>query len=489
MLSAGPGGSGSSVRPASQDGCKSHFHTTCADSRKLAPRRPLSRREFLRLAGAAATGAALAACTPFDKLGAQLFQPKPTGRSGGKVQLVYQDWRTDWFPPMVQQMLEQFHADHPHIRVFYTPAPENFEEKMLADMQAGTAPDVFAACCPFFPILAQKGYTLDLRPYVEHDLGQATIDDWDPAQYEALSLRDGQQYGLPKYHGALALYYNKDLFDRYEVEYPAESWGHDEYLGTMKRLARVRSGDGRTDLWGSLIDISWDRIQVHVNAWGGHFVDPDDPTRCRMCEPEALKAMEWIRACMWDDKVMATLLDVQNVSTRQAFIDERVAMVEDGSWALKDILTAADFRVGVVPLPAGPVRRVTVATTDGFSIYAGTRHPDAAWELVKFLVSKEYGRAMARANFLQPARASLVDEWIECIRQEYPGKIMDWDIAAFAAGHIYRYSVTAEVFANMADAKRLAYAAWNQIFTLGQAPVERMEAVCQEIQEAQRRGE
>jgi multiple sugar transport system substrate-binding protein len=437
----------------------------------------ISRREFLRRAGAAAAGAALSACAP--------LRPQGGPRVEDQVQLVYQDWRTDWFPPMAQHMLEQFHATHSNVRVFYTPDPENFEEKMMADMQAGTAPDVFQACCAFFPILAQKGYTLDLRPYVEAELDQATIDDWDPAQYRSFFARDGRQYGLPKYHGALALYYNRDLFDEYGVDYPDVNWNHDDYLAAMQSLTRDRDDDDKTDLWGSMLDVSWDRIQVHVNGWGGYFVDPDDPTVCRMCEPEAMAAMEWIRARMWDDRVMATPLDVQNMSTRQAFIAGRVAMVEDGSWALKDILAGAGFRVGVVPFPAGPVRRVTLATTDGFGIYAGTRHPDAAWELVKFLISKEYGRAMARANFLQPARASLVDEWIGFIRQEFPGKVMDWDIAAFADGHVKGYSVTAEVFANMADAKRIAYAAWDQIFKLGQAPLEQMEAACRQIQAVQ----
>ena len=84
----------------------------------------------------------------------------------GVVQLVYQDWRTDWFPPMAQEMLEEFHAAHPNIRVFYTPDPANFQERMEADFKAGTAPDVFQGCCTHFPIWAQKGYTLDLRPYV-----------------------------------------------------------------------------------------------------------------------------------------------------------------------------------------------------------------------------------------------------------------------------------------------------------------------------------
>ena len=66
-------------------------------------------------------------------------------------------------------------------------------------------------CCDFFPIWGQKGYLLDLRPYVEADLDRSTINDWDQAQYRALFTRSGVQFGLPKYHGALALYYNRDL--------------------------------------------------------------------------------------------------------------------------------------------------------------------------------------------------------------------------------------------------------------------------------------
>ena len=438
---------------------------------------PLSRRRFLQLAGTAAVGALLGACAP------RRSESLPPGSE--QVQLVYQDWRTDWFPPMAQRMLEQFHDTHPNIRVFYTPDPENFEDKVLADMQAGIAPDVFQACCGFFPILAQEEYTLDLRPYVAADLDQATIDDWDPAQYRSFFTRDGRQYGLPKYHGALALYYNVDLFDEYGIEYPDEGWDHGDYRAAMTSMTLDRDGDGETDLWGSRLDISWDRIQVHVNGWGGHLVDPDDAAQSRMCDPEAMAAMEWLRARMWDDRVMATAQDVQNVSTRQAFINQQVAMVEDGSWALKDILTGADFRVGVAPFPAGPVRRVTLATTDGFGIYAGTRYPDAAWELLKFLTSVDYGRAMARANFLQPARASLVDDWTDFVRAEFPGKIMDYDIAAFADGHIKGYSVTAEVFENMAEAKRIVYAAWDQIFVLGQAPVDEMGTACRQIEESQ----
>ena len=252
----------------------------------------------------------------------------------------------------------------------------------------------------------------------------------------------------------------------------------------MRRLTHDRNGDGETDVWGSMLDVSWDRIQVHVNAWGGHLIDPDDPTKCLMAEPEALAAMEWLRARMWDDRVMATPLDVQDLTSRQAFATGQVAMVEDGSWALKDILTTADFRLGVAPFPAGPARRVTLATTDGFGIFSGTQHPNAAWELVKFLTSREYGRAMARASFLQPARASLVDEWISLVRQEFPAKTKDMDLAAFADGHLEGNSVTSEISANMDEAKQITYAAWQKISVLGEASVELMHDACQQIEAA-----
>ena len=198
-----------------------------------------------------------------------------------------------------------------------------------------------------------------------------------------------------------------------------------------------------------------------------------------------MEALEWIRARIWVDGVIATKLDVQALGTRDSFIDGRLAMVEDGSWALKDILAKTNFRVGVAPFPSGPVQRVTPATTDGFGIFAGTEHPEEAWELVKFLISEDYGIAMPRANFLQPARASLVDEWASLIRDEFPKKAADVDILAFADGHINGYSVTAEVFANMNDAKLIAYDAWDRVLTLGQSPLEDIRVACDQIQQAQ----
>ena len=419
----------------------------------------MDRRKFMKSVGSSIAVASLASCIPSTK------GKGPHGSNN--VQLIYQDCRCRG----EQLMIQQFYESHPNIQVFYTPDPENFEEKMLADLQAGTAPDIMVGCCDFFPIWAQKGFLLNLRPYVQAEVDSDTILDWDKAQYQSFFGQNGLQYALPKYHGSLALLYNLDLFDKYSVEYPNDSWTHDDYLKAMRLLSSATNPAIEGQLWGSIFDISWERIQVHVNGWNGHLVSPLDNTKSALSEPEALAAMEWLRSCMWDEHVMASPTDVNKVDPRQAFIQQKVAMVEEGSWALKDILDAAQFRIGVIPFPSGPSRKVTLATTDGFAIYAETKYPEAAWEFMKFLISKEYGIAMAKAELLQPARASLVDQWAQIIQEEYPQAAKDLDLAAFAEGQQKGYSVTAEVFANMADALRLTKAAWEKIFVLGEAPV------------------
>lgn len=408
------------------------------------------------------------------------------GKSDETVELVYQDWRTDWFPPMAQELLAEFHAEHPNIRVFYAPDPDNIEPAMLEAMEGRTAPDVFQGCCSFFPIWAQEGHTLDLAPLIERDLDPALVAEWSNAQYEALRTSTGVQFGIPKYHGALALYYNKDLFDEYNVEYPDSTWDHDDYLDAMRRLTHDLDGNGSTDLWGSMVDVSWERIQVHVNGWGGNFVNPTNSSDCLMDAEPAKAAVEWLRSAMWDEQVMARLTDVGGAQTRDAFVGGQIAMVEDGSWALKDILANADFRIGVAPFPSGPAKRVTLGTTDGFGIYAGTEHPEEAWELVKFLISKRYGIAMAEANFLQPARTSLVQDWIDIVRQQFPQQAKELDIGAFAAGHLEGYSVTAEIFSDQATASSAASDAWDQILTLGTRDTDSIAEVCAQIEQVDR---
>ena len=107
----------------------------------------LTRREFLRMAGLTAAGAGLAAC------GVNPLNLVSSRKSSGPVQLVYQDWRTEWFPPLAQEMLAKFNADHPNIHVFYTHDPDNIETREMQRSCRGHCLGCVFRLLQFFPLL------------------------------------------------------------------------------------------------------------------------------------------------------------------------------------------------------------------------------------------------------------------------------------------------------------------------------------------------
>ena len=105
---------------------------------------------------------------------------------------------------------------------------------------------------------------------------------------------------------------------------------------------------------------------------------------------------------------------------------------------------------------------------------------------MKFLVGKDYGLAMAKANLLQPARLSLVADWQGYVEAQYPGQAKDLDLDVFAAAHREGYSVVQEVFPrNMDEATRLLRDAFTKIFTLGQASIDTLHNVSRGIEATQ----
>jgi multiple sugar transport system substrate-binding protein len=177
---------------------------------------------------------------------------------------------------------------------------------------------------------------------------------------------------------------------------------------------------------------------------------------------------------------------VNNLAPSAAFAAGRIAMAEDGSWALNDILSNSKFRVGVAPFPTAPARKVTSATIDGFGIYKGTKYPDAAWEFLKFLISKDYGRAMARAGLLQPARASLIQDWANAVRERFPQQAKEVDMAAFADGHVKGYAVTPETAADIGSASKIMTETMERLITFGDGSADMIKQAAEDIDASQK---
>lgn len=223
----------------------------------------------------------------------------------------------------------------------------------------------------------------------------------------------GKQYALPHYTGISCLYYNKDMFAQAGLNLPDESWNWHTLRQAAKRLTLVNS-EGEVVQWGFGVDTAWDRFVQFVWENGGKVIEEGVfvGDRLFLNEPQAIEAIRFQRDLIWDDEVSFSP-PIHSKSTYQAFWDSELAMWQSGSWDISKTAQYCASEWDVALRPSGPTGgRSAIHTTDGFMVFAGTKHPEAAVEFLRWLVSPEAERIMMRRANLQPSRISLGMEYV-----------------------------------------------------------------------------
>jgi multiple sugar transport system substrate-binding protein len=93
-------------------------------------------------------------------------------------------------------------------------------------------------------------------------------------------------------------------------------------------------------------------------------------------------------------------------------------MTTDGSWNIKTYIENSNFEVGFGLLPIGPEGRKSMFNGLADSIYTGTKHPDEAWEWVKFLASPACQDIVGGYAVVFPAIQSGVDKAVEAHKKK-----------------------------------------------------------------------
>ena len=116
--------------------------------------------------------------------------------------IVFSGWGDETEQQIYRDSIERFSAVCPGVTVDYQPVPDEFQNKLKAQMAGGTAPDVFYVDDQLMTAFAPSG---QLLPLDDH-MAQAGVsrDDFIPALLTIFTL-DGQTYALPKDWGTLGL--------------------------------------------------------------------------------------------------------------------------------------------------------------------------------------------------------------------------------------------------------------------------------------------
>jgi len=332
---------------------------------------------------------------------------KRAGRAGAQEQITVRMTSPNASPAeraALEATLAGFEELNPGITIEYTPIPADYDTKLLADLAAGNAADIFTSNEIAAPDLVSRGVVQPIDDLMA--ASGITLDQYYPGLVTPFSF-DGQQYGLPKDFSTLAMVYDAEALAEAGIEAGPTTWEE------LRAAAQALSDAGLPPL---VFGPNFDRYLAFFYAAGARVVS-EDGAAITVNSPEAVEAMEFYYG-MYRDGLAQSPTDVGASWAGEAYAIELASMVFEGPWMFGALAeTAPDRQFVVAPMPAGPAGQATVAFTGTYNLNAATfaDNPEvgqAAWEVVAYLVGAEGMATWTSAARLLPSRPDLADAFL-----------------------------------------------------------------------------
>jgi multiple sugar transport system substrate-binding protein len=300
-----------------------------------------------------------------------------------------------------------------------------YMDKIYVQLAGGTAPDMFFFGNGELHNWIDRDVFLGLMPFMERD----KIDmDRFTADPRLGAGRHGEAYGLQQCIGDMPAWIcNVAAFEEAGIDLPPHTWedGYDELTYEdeieMSLALTKRRADGTTERFGKLnpgsIGHGWEN---YIWGNGGDFLDTPwdyiNPTECLIDSPEVIEATQHMVDLTYKYKVTPTPAEAEEATGLEGFFSERVAIQH--YWVQWSLLKEAPFPIAVYWFPCPQMKVGTHYICHVRTIPKATKHPDAAWEVLKYThLDPENLRLLAR-KFRQP-----YDTWTLIGELTDPGQI------------------------------------------------------------------
>jgi multiple sugar transport system substrate-binding protein len=346
--------------------------------------------------------------------------------------------------------VEKFNASQDKIELVIEIVDNDVAYDTLAtQIAAGNAPDIVG------PVGIRgrdsfKGAWLDLQPLI--DANNYDLSDFDQALVEFYQVKEEGQLGVPFAIFPSFIIYNKDLFDEGGFPYPPEEYGapyvdeNGEELEwnteTLTELAKKLTVDANgNDATMAEFD-SENIVQfVRMNQWtdprgigtffgSGSLVD--DAGNAQV-PAEWVEAWKWTYDGWWNDWFIpngpyggADFLQ----GPGGPFSSGNLGMIHMHMWYV------APWALGDVPfewaLAATPSHNGVVTSkmhADTFGILKGSKNPEAAFEVLTFMLSAEHANDLLTIYGGMPARLSMQGDYFDTYTEaNFPGQEINWQV-------------------------------------------------------------
>lgn len=162
-----------------------------------------------------------------------------TGKVAGQI-----TFRTLQLKPMftsyVQGVIDSFEKKYPDVKVKWEDVPgDGYNEKIVADAQAGALPDVVNLSTDSFQLLGDRGMLADVAK-----LDPEVAKDYVPGAWEQFKLpgKGGSVFAYPWYVTPEILTYNKDLFEKAGLDPAKPPTAVEQFFDYAEQIAAKSEG-------------------------------------------------------------------------------------------------------------------------------------------------------------------------------------------------------------------------------------------------------
>jgi multiple sugar transport system substrate-binding protein len=362
-----------------------------------------------------------------------------------------------------QAIVDDFNASQDEIELVLEVIENSQAYDVLAtQIAAGNAPDIVGP----MGIRGREGFGgnwLDLTPLIEAE--DYDLSDFDQALVDVYRVQGQGQLGLPFAVFPSFTMYNKDLFDEAGIPYPPSAYDEPYVdfegnelpwdVNTVRDLGMFLTVDQNgfdatmeefdTE---NIIQFGFSQQQTDMRGRATMFgaaslVDADG----NAVIPEAWRAAEnWYHDAMWVDHFYPSGVygssELLGGGSGNQFGTGNLAMTSTAhlwylGWGQDGLEAEFDF----APVPSYNGEITAKLHGDTFSITSSTENPEAAWEVLKYMMDERGPDLLALYGGL-PARISLqetyFDTYIAGLEAAYPQHDwanMNWDVVFEGASY------------------------------------------------------
>jgi multiple sugar transport system substrate-binding protein len=334
--------------------------------------------------------------------------------SHGRTVVTVRLW-DDQVAAAYRESFKEFSRLHPDIDVrVNVVAYASYFDALRTDAAGGSADDIFWLSNAYFAGYADSERLLDIAKV----LGPNASAGWEPSVSDQFT-RNGALWAVPQLTDAgIAVYFNADLVAAAGVsleQLVGMRWSPGDVDTLRALLARLtvdadgRHADepgfdpGRVRQWGYNAANDLQGIYLnYIGSAGGMFSDGD---RFTFDNPGSVAAFTYLVRLINGDHVAPPASDTNGNGdfSRNQFLQGRMALFQSGTYNLAAIADQARFRWGVVPMPVGPVGRVSVTNGIAAAANSATKHPDAVRLVLAWMGSAQGNQYLGASGAAIPA--------------------------------------------------------------------------------------